>query len=202
MPDERAAETWNNFAGQFDEQPDHALTDPAIRARWARLFAAQLPEPACRVLDVGCGTGSVSLLLAELGHEITGVDFAAEMIALAKRKSEAMGLAAAFAVQDAAAPDFPPQSFDVIVCRHVLWALPDPASVLARWTRLLRPGGRLLLIEGVWDSGAGMTSDAIAAALPEEFGEPVVTDLSSDPQFWGKPVGDRRYLVTAVLLRK
>ena len=57
---------------------------------------------------------------------------------------------------DASAPSLDHASVDVVLCRHVLWALPDPAEVVARWVRLLRPAGRLVLVEGFWHTGAGL----------------------------------------------
>ena len=53
---------WNSEATTFDDAADHGLRDPALRARWGELLRRLLP-PGGRVLDIGCGTGSLSLLL-------------------------------------------------------------------------------------------------------------------------------------------
>lgn len=196
-PDERSPAVWNDFATRFDEAPDHGLTDPAVRSEWRALLDDALPPAPGDVLDAGCGTGSVSLLLAELGYRVTGIDFAERMIEAARQKSDLLGMAARFEVQNAGAPDFAEQSFDVVVSRHVLWALPDIPATLGRWHDLLRPGGRLALIEGVWNSGAGLRPDDIVAALPERLVASPPRDLSTKAALWGKPVSDIRYLLVA-----
>jgi len=83
--------------------------------------------------------------------------------------------------------------------RHVLWTLPDPARVLRHWRGLLRPGGRLVLVEGVWGTVApvGIPAERLAALLA-----PLTTDvhlerLSDDTRLWGGAVTDERYAVVA-----
>lgn len=68
-----------------------------------------------RVLDLACGTGNVTELLAQEGYDLTGVDIAPDMISEAKRKAEASGLDIAYYVQDAAKLDLPGQRFDLCV---------------------------------------------------------------------------------------
>lgn len=55
---------WDAAAGSFDEEPDHGLRDPAVRDAWARRMETWLPTAPSAVLDLGCGTGSLSLLVA------------------------------------------------------------------------------------------------------------------------------------------
>lgn len=139
---------WDAEAVSFDEEPDHGLRDPEVRAAWAERLRDWLPGRACDVLDLGCGTGSLSLLAAEQGHRVTGVDLSPAMVDLARAKLA--GRDAVFLVGDAALPPVGEQRFDVVLVRHVLWALPEPGRALRRWWGLLRPGGRLVLVEGVW----------------------------------------------------
>ena len=188
---------WDNEAATFDNEPDHGLRDPVVREVWRDLLVKSLPSPPASVLDIGCGTGSVSLLLAELAYEVTGVDLSEAMIACAKTKAEAAGYSVAFRVMDAFNPGFSPQQFDVIVCRHLLWALPEPALALQRWSRMLVPGGRLVLIEGCWNTGAGLPSRQIIEALPSTLTMRKFENLSGHLSLWGGEVTDERYIVIA-----
>jgi len=94
------------------------------------------------VLDIGCGTGSLSVALAGLGHKVTGIDLSPLMIPQAQAKAAAHGFQTKFHVMDAAFPQLSYQQFDVIICRHLLWALPEPEQVLQRWIEFLKKKGR------------------------------------------------------------
>jgi ubiquinone/menaquinone biosynthesis C-methylase UbiE len=156
-----------------------------------------LPTPPSRLADLGCGTGSLAILASELGHTVDGVDFSDQMLAIARSKANGRAGVRFFA-GDAAAPPLTEGAFDAVLCRHVLWALPDPEAALHTWARLLRPGGRMVLIEGSWSTGAGLPSQQIVALLCQQGFAPTVDPLSS-PQYWGAPITDDRYVVTAQL---
>ena len=188
---------WDQAAATFDEEPDHGLSDPAVRQAWTAHLRAWLPARPAAILDLGCGTGSLSLVMAELGHTIRGVDLSPAMIAQARTKAAAAGHAIDFQVMDAAAPSLALAQFDVLVCRHLLWALPDTAAVLRRWAALLRPAGRLVLVEGRWGTGAGLAPEEILSALPPEFAPHSVENLSAEPALWGRAVADKRYAILA-----
>jgi SAM-dependent methyltransferase len=186
---------WDAEAADFDEPADHGLRDPAVRRRWRDLLLGLLPEPPARIADLGCGTGTLSVLLAEAGYDVDGLDFSPRMIELARRK--AGGPAGVRLTQaDAFDPPLPQKAFDVVLCRHVLWAMPDPAVALARWLRLLTPTGRLLLVEGHWSNGAGLSADR-TLRLVEETGRSASVTRLDDPGYWGRDISDDRYLVTS-----
>ncbi|MBN2003111.1 MAG: class I SAM-dependent methyltransferase [Anaerolineae bacterium] len=161
------------------------------------LLAGALPALPAMVLDIGCGTGSLSVVLAKLDYTVTGIDLSEAMIAQARSKAQAAGYAIPFRVMDAADPDLLGQRFDAIVCRHLLWTLPDPAAVLKRWSRLLADGGRLVLIEGRWSTGVGLTAQQVVEALPSTLEAAVVTDLSDRAELWGNKISDERYMIIA-----
>lgn len=190
---------WDAEAASFDEEPDHGLRDPEVRAAWAGRLRSWLPGRACDILDLGCGTGSLSLLAAEQGHRVTGVDSSPAMVDLARAKLA--GRDAAFLVGDAATPPVGEQRFDVVLVRHVLWALPDPGRALRHWRELLRPGGRLVLIEGVWGavSPVGIPAERLTALLESVAAHVRVERLSGDPLLWGRAVADERYAVVAAV---
>ncbi|WP_329548560.1 class I SAM-dependent methyltransferase [Streptomyces sp. NBC_01356] len=190
---------WDVESVTFDEEPDHGLRDPVVREAWAARLSTWLPERASDVLDLGCGTGSLSLLASGWGHHVTGVDLSPGMVDLARAKLA--GRDAVFLVGDAAVPPVGEQLFDVLLCRHVLWTLPDPGRVLRHWCGLLRPGGRLVLVEGVWGtvSPVGMSADRLTALLEPLAADVRVERLSDDSRLWGREVEDERYAVVAGL---
>lgn len=190
---------WDHEATTFDEEPDHGLRDTVIRHAWTNLLASYLPTLPSKVLDIGCGTGSLSLLLAELGHEVIGIDFSLVMLAQAKAKASSAGHTITFRQMDAAQPSLEVQQFDVLFCRHLLWALTEPKRVLERWLTLLKPDGRLILIEGFWHTGSGLHVQEIVDLLPTQFKEVVVYDLSNQSSLWGKVVIDERFAIMAKL---
>ena len=163
---------WDAEAAGFDEAADHGLRDPQVRGAWDRLLREHLPEAPVDVLDLGCGTGSLTVLLAEAGHRVHGE------------------------VGDASDPPGLAGAYDVVLTRHVLWALPDPSAALTRWVRLLRPGGRLLLVEGRWWTGGGLTASDTRRLLAPHTTQ-VQTVPLTDPLLWGGPVEDERYLCVA-----
>jgi SAM-dependent methyltransferase len=77
----------------------------------------------------------------------------------------------------------------------VLWSLDDRDAVLANWTRLLRPGGRLVLVEGRWGTGVGLPATECRELVLRHRGEADVRQLGPDPALWGRGVDDERYLL-------
>ncbi len=187
---------WDGEAATFDDEPDHGLGDPATREAWRQLLAAHLPPAPSDVVDLGCGTGTLSVLLAEAGHRVRGTDLSPAMVERARAKASAAGLEVSFEVGDAAFPAYDVRSVEVVLCRHVLWALPDPEAALARWVGLLRPGGRLVLVEGRWHTGAGLAAEDLEPLAAAHLGDVRVVRLD-DEVYWGGPITDERYLLLA-----
>jgi 2-polyprenyl-3-methyl-5-hydroxy-6-metoxy-1,4-benzoquinol methylase len=155
---------WNDDAGHYDRSAGHALSDPVEAAAWRAALERALPAPPARVLDVGAGTGSLTLLAAELGHDVTALDISEGMLAAARRKAEQRGLPITFLVGPAEDP--PTGPFDAVIERHVVWTLPDPVGALHAWRAAARTG-RLALFEGSW-AGEGPfvpVKDRVAAAI-------------------------------------
>ena len=146
---QNVAAHWGRRAAHFDQDFGHSIATPAERAAWDRVIGLAVGgRSAIEALDVGCGTGFLSLELAGRGHRVTGIDFAPEMLALAKDKAVAAGAQIRFEHADAENLPFAAASFDLVITRHVLWTLPHPDAALGEWIRVLRPGGRLAVIDG------------------------------------------------------
>lgn len=189
------AEYWDHQAPTFDDEPDHGLRDPAVRAAWADLLLPLLPD-AADVADLGCGTGTLAVLLGRSGHRVSGVDLSPRMVDAARVKAADAGVRADFVVGDAATPPWAAGSFDVVLSRHVLWAMADPQEALRRWVGLLRPGGLLLLVEGRWWTGGGLSAAETAGLVLRHRRQATVVPLDG-PELWGGPFDDERYLLTS-----
>ncbi len=110
------------------------------------LVESLAPQPGERALDIGCGRGAATTLLARAvlpTGSVDAVDLSPAMVEHTRALLDQEGLAARTAVMDATDPDLPQASFDVVASALVLFFLPDPATALARWVRLLTPGGRI-----------------------------------------------------------
>jgi len=136
-----------------------------------------------------------------------------EELARARTKAAAQGLAIDFVEADVETLDLPAASQDLIIERHVIWTLPHPETALDTWRRLLRPGGRLMLIEGHWGPevrreeyaeihdrlplfGGRPETEMAALVRAHRFASVTVEPLM-DPELWTEPPDHPRYLVTA-----
>lgn len=189
-----ASSSWDQHAATFDEEADHGLRDPEVRRAWTVLLVSLLPAAPARVVDLGCGTGSLTVLLSAAGHDVHGLDMSRPMLDYAVAKSDRARSTASFVQADASRPPFAPSSFDVVLARHLLWALPDPGDVLQRWSDLLKPEGRLILVEGQWSTGEGMTAAVCRSHVLLHRHEATIHELD-DPALWGKAITDERYLI-------
>jgi ubiquinone/menaquinone biosynthesis C-methylase UbiE len=145
---QQVAAHWDRRAAHFDEDLGHSIRTAAERAAWDRILDLTLPAAdALEALDIGCGTGFLSLELAFLGHRVTGVDFAPSMIAQARKKAAERHAVIRYEEADAELLPFAAASFDIAVSRHLLWTLPHPERAMDEWIRVLRPGGRLIVVD-------------------------------------------------------
>jgi SAM-dependent methyltransferase len=124
--------------------------------------------PGMAVLEVGCGLGlDAETLAARVGPagRVVGIDASHDLIAAARQRTAVLDLSLEFAVGDAHALGFP-DSFDAARTDRVLQHLSDPAKAVREMARVVRPGGRLAVLEPDWESVAvGGVDRAIARAL-------------------------------------
>jgi ubiquinone/menaquinone biosynthesis C-methylase UbiE len=100
------------------------------------------------VLEVAIGTGR-NLPYYPDGIRLTGVDFSPQMLQLTQRRAQELGRPVDLRLGDAQALDLPDAAFDTVVCTLSLCAIPDERRAIAEMKRVLRPGGRLLLLDHI-----------------------------------------------------
>ena len=121
-----------------------------------------------RLLDVGCGLGEAALTLADdLGDdgEVVGVDVSAEMVRVAQSQAGTASCRVRFTVGDACSLAEPADSFDAVRCERTLQWLADPMAAVAEVARVVRPGGRVSLIDTDWSTFAIDVGDDDLAAI-------------------------------------
>jgi demethylmenaquinone methyltransferase/2-methoxy-6-polyprenyl-1,4-benzoquinol methylase len=126
------------------------LMTAGLDRRWRRETAATVVHPGDRVLDVACGTGDLALAAAAAGGRVTGIDFSTRMLERARRKSSAVEWLEA----DALALPFDDASFDVVTSGFGVRNLADLEAGLLELRRVLRPGGRIGVLEITQPQGA------------------------------------------------
>jgi len=165
---QQVAAHWDRRAPTFDDDFGHSIRTPAERKAWDRILDLALRERTPGdALDVGCGTGFLSFELAARGYRVTGIDFAPSMLAEARRKAAERAVALRFEHGDAEQLTFPSQSFDLVITRHVLWTLPHPDLAIDEWIRVLRTGGRLVIVDSQADAASQLPATENARASQE-----------------------------------
>jgi len=133
------------FPGYRPRDTLHALRARAEASPLARMLDQAIPEDA-RVLDLGCGTGQMTLFLAREQRLLVGADLTRASLALARTAARRFGVARALFVEtDLRRPGLRPAAFDVVVCLGVLHHTPDPRAAFAAVAKLIRPGGMLVI---------------------------------------------------------
>jgi demethylmenaquinone methyltransferase/2-methoxy-6-polyprenyl-1,4-benzoquinol methylase len=118
--------------------------------RWRRATVAAVVQPGDRVLDACCGTGDLAVAARRAGATVTGLDFSEQMLERARRKSSEIG----WVQGDAQQLPFEDGSFDAATVGFGVRNLDDLERGLAELRRVLRPGGRLAILEITKPSGA------------------------------------------------
>ncbi|MFI5934194.1 class I SAM-dependent methyltransferase [Actinoplanes sp. NPDC051494] len=158
---------WTGRAPAYDDYQRRPERFSADQAAWAKVWEQALPAAPADVLDVGTGSGQVAVMLAGLGHRVTGIDLAEGMLDRARAHAAAMDNPPTILRGDAVEPGFPAAGFDAITSRYLLWTLREPQAALANWTRLLRPGGMIAAVDSTWfPRGVDIYDDEVRAALP------------------------------------
>ena len=169
---ERIVSYWEKRSGDFLEHKRAELHSP-MSERWLYEIKNQLPQDRnLRVLDVGCGAGFFSVLLAKEGYQVTGVDLTPDMVENARTLAEEEKTDCEFFVMDAENLRFADESFDVVISRNLTWTLPDVKSAYREWVRVLKKGGILLN----FDANYGLSDFTDLCELPDNHAHQEIGD--------------------------
>ena len=169
---ERIVHYWEKRSSDFLAHKREELHS-AMAERWMKEIRAQLPAgERLRILDVGCGAGFFSVLLAKEGHRVTGVDLTPDMIENAKILAAEENADCEFIVMDAENVDFPDGTFDVVISRNLTWTLPHVRRAYRDWVRVLKKGGVLLN----FDANYGLSDFTDVSSLPENHAHQTIGD--------------------------
>jgi SAM-dependent methyltransferase len=133
------ASFWVQIIREHRDKYRTELTDPAV-------LKAIGEAEHLRVLDAGCGEGYLSRILARNGASVTGVDFSVRLIEAARTQNLIDTLPVSFDVASVDALPYADDKFDLIVCNHLLNDLYDPSKSIGEFARVLRGGGRLVIL--------------------------------------------------------
>jgi SAM-dependent methyltransferase len=157
----------------------------AERSEFARLLDRAIPGDAS-VLDLGCGTGQMSLYLARAERRVLGADLARASLQLAAAAARRFGLEqrVSFVETDLQRPALRKNAFDVVYSSGVLHHTPDPRASFAHMARLAKPGG--IVIVGLYNAVARIplrVRRAVARASNHRFTlfDPVLRDRTHEP---------------------
>ncbi|MBU2326001.1 MAG: class I SAM-dependent methyltransferase [Alphaproteobacteria bacterium] len=140
---------WSLRAETFDSQPGHEIFSEDERAAWHALLRKHLgPGEGRAALDLACGTAVISHLLDDVGFKVTGLDWAEPMLERARAKAKARGRQIRFLMGDAERTMESDDTYDVITNRHLVWTLVDPLACFREWHRVLKAGGKVLIVDG------------------------------------------------------
>lgn len=176
---------WSDRAATFDLSASHRIEDCYGMPEWHRLIRTALDLgpggtlAGTKALDIACGTGEISRVLTSIGADVTAVDFSETMMDIARTKLHGKSWKGILADAEALHP-LADDSFDFAVTRHLAWTLTNPSAAYAEWRRVLRPGGKLLIVDGDWTAPRGLLT-SFRRWLADRVG-PAVTRSTEDTE--------------------
>lgn len=147
----KAEEKWSGDAGKMKMFLLQEIEERGLE--WRGLLERCLGDcQKNKILDVGCGTGFISLLLAQIGCDVIAIDNNVAMLKEAEKISEELGFSnkITFMLKDTELVDFPDNTFNAVVSRHAFWLFNNPKKVYAQWYRILKSGGCMLNLDANW----------------------------------------------------
>ncbi len=147
---ERITSYWSDHGPDYDAHPTSRLHMGEAAQRWQQVWASALPQAPADVLDVGTGTRPGRGPPVAAGAPRHRGRSRRGDAGPRPRQGAELDDPPVFRVGDAVRPPLPAASFDAVTARYLLWTLREPVRALRNWRELLRPGGRLAVVDGLW----------------------------------------------------
>lgn len=175
---ERIVKYWGKRSESFLSQRRAELHSDMAK-KWLEEIYKQIgdkketgEEKPRKILDVGCGTGFFTVLLAKQGYDVIGTDLTPEMVEKSRTLAKEEQAGCEFLQMDAEKLEFPDETFDMVISRNLTWTLPDVEHAYKEWIRVLKKGGILLN----FDANYGMSDFADTSNLPKSHAHYTVGD--------------------------
>lgn len=166
---EQVREMFSSIARRYDVT--NVVLSFGVDHWWRHLTVkAAGAGPGTRVLDCATGTGDLALAFRRTGATVVGTDFSAPMLVQAREKARAAGLDVTFETADVLALPYPDRSFEVASISFGIRNVDDPVQCLREMARVVRPGGRVLVLEfgqpgGLWGAMYRLYSRVVMPAV-------------------------------------
>ena len=144
---EKMKDYWNQRAYGYSQSTHEELKGNNFEYYTQILTDGAPAGSALKCLDIGCGPGLFSSILAKMGHSVTAFDYSEEMLEQAKMNFKECSVSVEAVQGDAQNLPFEDNSFDYIVSRNVMWGMEFPARAYSEWLRVLCPGGRMMILD-------------------------------------------------------
>ena len=150
--DKRAKSYSNSIRGELADNRHAAWKRSLEHVAGDYIIEARREGRTARALDLGCGPGFFSIVLAELGCAVDAVDASSQMLDHARANVTATSYSSqiSFHESDVLRLPFDNNAFDVALSRNLTWVVLDPEAAYAEWLRVLRPGGKLVVYDANW----------------------------------------------------
>ncbi|MBN2504767.1 MAG: methyltransferase domain-containing protein [Bacilli bacterium] len=137
-------DTFDNFAKAYDAWYESQKGKFIDKLETKLILDLMSSETKMEILDIGCGTGNLSMKLAELGHRVTGIDLSEAMLERAKAKAKAEKLEIDFRLMDACSTDFKDDTFDAVVSVTAIEFAKQPESMVKEALRVVKSKGKVI----------------------------------------------------------
>jgi len=146
---DKIVEYWDFRSSDYHTEYAHCMDEEMDV--WKSIFSEiLLADKKVRAVEVGTGPGILAISLAAMGHDVTGVDLSENMLEKAAANAREKGVNIRLVQGDAEKIPLENGEYDFVFSKYLLWTLPQPDKFLDENSRLLKDGGLMMIIDGMW----------------------------------------------------